>query len=232
MRRLVALALLALAPACSSKSEDKPLPPPVDGQLEPIPNPHGTVTPLPDPEMQAGSVGRAPRRITVAQLDTSIRTAVGRPWECAAGAPSSCIDLQDVAPSLGRADFANVVSENTEANLVFAKFLEDGARQVCMEQATAELTVADPNARALSRKVPTLIGTAGNLTQLSDAQVTEQLVYLSTRFWGAPLSGDELTKWKSFFTQAAARAETIKKRDQAFAAMCIAMMTDSRFLTY
>jgi hypothetical protein len=219
MRRLVALALIALMPACSSKSEEKPLPPPVQGQLEPIPNPHGTVTPLPDPEMQAGSVGRAPRRITVAQLKTSIETTVGRPWT----------GLEALAPSLGRADFANIVTENIEPNLVFAKFLEDGAREVCLAQALAELTIADPNARVLSRTVP---GAIGNLTQLSDAQVSELLVYLSTRFWGAPLSGDELPKWKGFFTQAAARAEAIRKRDQAFAAMCIAMMTDSRFLTY
>jgi hypothetical protein len=222
MRRLVALALIALMPACTSKSEEQALPPPMDGQLEPIPNPHGTVQPLPDPEMQAGSVGRAPRRITVAQLKTSIETTVGRPWT----------GLEALAPSLGRADFANVVSENTEPNLVFAKFLEDGAREVCLAQALAELTIADPNARVLSRTVPTLAGTAGTLTQLSDAQVSELLVYLSTRFWGAPLSGDELPKWKSFFTQAASRAEAIRKRDQAFAVMCIAMMTDSRFLTY
>ncbi len=221
MRRLVALALIALTPACSSKPEEK-LPPPVEGQIEPIPNPHGSVTPLPDPEMQAGSVGRAPRRITVAQLKTSIETTVGRPWT----------GLEALAPSLGRADFANIVSENTEPNLVFAKFLEDGAREVCLAQATAELTIADPNARVLSRTVPTLAGTAGNLTQLTDAQKTELLVYLSTRFWGAPLSGDELTRWKNFFTQAASRSEAIRRRDQALAAMCIAMMTDSRFLTY
>jgi hypothetical protein len=222
MRRLVALALIALMPACSSKTEEKPLPPPMDGQLEPVPNPHGTVQPLPDPEMQSGSVGRAPRRITVAQLKTSIETTVGRPWT----------GLEALAPSLGRADFANVVSENTEPNLVFAKFLEDGAREVCLAQALAELTIADPNARVLSRTVPTLAGTAGNLTQLTDAQVSELMVYLSTRFWGAPLSGDELPKWKNFFTQAASRAEAIRKRDQAFAVMCIALMTDSRFLTY
>jgi len=223
MRRLLALVLLALTAACSSaKMEEQPLPPPMDGTLEPIPNPHGTVTPLPDPEQQAGSVGRAPRRITVTQLQRSIITTVGRPWT----------QLDSLAPSLGRADFANIVTENTEPNLVFAKFLEDGAREVCLAQAAAELTVADPNQRVLSRTVPTLIGTAGNLTTLTDAQVTDTVVYLSTRFWGAPLSGDELTKWKSFFTQAASRAETIRKRDHAFAALCIAMMTDSRFLTY
>jgi hypothetical protein len=223
MRRLLALALLALAPACSEKTDEPLTPaPPQVGEVEPIPNPHGTVTPLPDPEQQSGSVGRAPRRITVAQLKTSIETTVGRAWT----------QLDSLAPSLGRADFANVVTENTEPNLVFAKFLEDGAREVCLAQATAELTVVDPNSRVLSRTVPTLSGTAGDLTKLTDAQVTEALVYLSTRFWGSPLSGDELTKWKGFFTQAASRAETIKKRDHAFAAMCIALVTDSRFLTY
>lgn len=219
MRRFVALALLALAPACS-KSADKPPTAPLSGTLEPVANPHDSVTPLPDPELQKGSVGRAPRRITVAQLDQSIRTTVGRPWA----------SLSTLAPSLGQADFANINSENIEPNLVFAKFLEDGAREVCMAQATAELTVTDPNARVLSRTLPA--GAMGDLTKLTDAQKTDLVVYLSTRFWGAPLSGDEQLKWKNFFTQAATRAETIKKRDQAFAAVCIAMMTDSRFFTY
>lgn len=222
MRRLVALALLALAPACS-KSEEKALPPPVEGQLEPIPNPHeGSVTPLPDPELQEGSVGRAPRRITVDQLKTSIQTAAGRPWG----------DLEERAASLGRADYANIVTENIEPNLVFAKFLEEGAREVCVAQAQAEMSIADRNARVLSRTVPTVSGTAGNLTRLTDAQLTELLDYMSTRFWGAPLSGDELTKWKGFFTKVAARAEATNKRHQAYAALCIAMMTDARFVTY
>ncbi|MBN1207290.1 MAG: hypothetical protein JXB05_20565 [Myxococcaceae bacterium] len=221
MRRLVAVALLALAPACSQ--EEKAPAPPMEGQLEPIPNPHGSVTPLPDPELQEGSVGRAPRRITVAQLQTSILTTVGIPWAELDGG---------LGTTLGRADYANIVTENIEPNLVFAKFLEDGARKVCKARARAELDIVDPTARTLSRNIPNLRDAATNLTKLSDAQVTELLVYLSTRFWGAPLSGDELTRWKSLFTQVAARAETVRARDQAFAAMCIAMMTDPRFLTY
>jgi len=55
---------------------------------------------------------------------------VGRPWA----------SLDSLAPSLGRADYAAINSENIEPNLVFAKFLEDGAREVCMAQAAAELT--------------------------------------------------------------------------------------------
>lgn len=221
MRRLVALALLALAPACSSKSEDK-LPPPADAQLDPIPADHGTVTPLPDPEMQAGSVGRAPRRITVDQLDKSITTTVGRPWT----------DLSKYAQSLGKADYALINSENTEPNLVFAKFLEDGARKVCLDQATAEVSTPATTTHVLSATFTTPTGAVGDLTKLTDAQVGELMVYLSTRFWGSPLQGDELAKWKNFFSQAASRSKTLNKPQQALAAMCVALMTDQRFLTY
>ena len=72
----------------------------------------------------------------------------------------------------------------------------------------------------------------GDLSKLTDAQVRELLVYLSTRFWGAPLEGEELTKWSTFFTQAATRAETLNKRGPGLAAVCIALLTDTRFFTY
>ncbi len=218
MRRLLMLALVALGTAACEKTPATP--PPVDGQLEPVANPHGDMTPLPDPELQDGRVGRAPRRITVNQLARSIEVAVGRPWT----------QLDSLAPSLGRADYALVNVESTEPNLVFAKFLEDGAREVCITQASAEVKLTDPAARVLSRTLPS--GAVADLRKLTDAQVRELLVYLSTRFWGSPLEGEELTRWVGFFTQAAARAETIAKRDQALAAVCIALMTDSRFLTY
>lgn len=225
MRRLVlTAALLALAAGCSKSPEEKPAP--VDGTLEPVGNPHGPddFQPLPDPEAQGGSVGRQPRRLTVSQLDQAIFHAVGRRWDGTDG-----IDAR--APSLGRADYALVNSENTEPNLVFAKFLEDGARRVCLNQARAEVLLTDPAARALSRTLP---GTWGDLRQLSDAQVQEFLVYLSTRFWGSPLQGEELTKWSGLFRQAAIRAETAvpKKRADALALICIAMLTDARFITY
>lgn len=219
MRRLLLFALLALGAAGCEQTPATP--PPVDGQLEPVGNPHGdTAAPLPDPELQDGRVGRAPRRLTVNQLARSIEVAVGRPWT----------DIEGLAATLGRADYALVNSESTEANLVFAKFLEDGARKVCLAQATAEVKLTDPQARVLSRTLPA--GAVGDLSKLTDAQVGELLVYLSTRFWGSPLAGEELTRWSGFFKKAAARGESIKKRDQALAVLCISLMTDSRFLTY
>jgi|SRR5215217_3038991 len=225
MRRvLLTAALLALSAGCNKSSEEKPGPT-LDGQLEPVANPHqpGDFDPLPDPEAQGGSVGRAPRRLTVAQLDAAILEAVGRRWVNGGDG----IDAR--ASSLGRADFALVSSENTEPNLVFAKFLEDGARFVCIAQAGDEVKQADASKRTLSRTLP---GTWDDLRKLTDAQVREFLVYNSLRFWGAPLEGEELTKWVGFFTQATARAETAKRRSDALAVMCIAMLTDARFITY
>jgi len=221
MRRLLLFALLALGAAACEKTPAAP--PVVDGQLEPVGNPHGDMStpPLPDPELQDGRVGRSPRRLTVNQLARSIEVAVGRPWTSLEGG---------LATTLGRADYALVNQESTEPNLVFAKFLEDGAREVCMAQALAEKSLAAPEARVLSR---TIAGPLGDLRKLSDEQVRELLGYLSIRFWGSPLQGDELTRWAGFFTKAAARAETLTNgRDQALAAVCIALMTDSRFLTY
>ncbi|NOK33033.1 hypothetical protein D7W79_03770 [Corallococcus exercitus] len=223
MRRLLLTALLALATGCTQGSVDVPAKPvPLDAQLDPVPNPHGntdSIDPLPDPEAQGGSVGRAPRRLTVAQLKESIRIAVGMEWD----------ELEARAQSLGRADYALITTENTEPNLVFARFLDDGARKVCIAQAQKDIAQADVTLRTLGRTLPSPMS---DLTKLTDAQVNETLVYLSTRFWGAPLAGDELTRYATFFRKAAARAETLKKRDQALAVVCIAMLTDSRFITY
>jgi hypothetical protein len=222
MRRLLLFALVALGTAgCES----------IEGSSDPItpveiPTPddgtHGTggVTPLPDPEQQDGRVGRSARRLTVNQLATSIQGAVGQPWS----------KLDGLAASLGRADYALINAESIEANLVFAKFLEDGAREVCLARATADLKLTGARDRVLARTLPD--GAVGDLRQLKEAQVHQLLVYLSTRFWGAPLHDAELERWTGFFTRAAARAETIKKREQALAVVCINLMTDSRFLTY
>lgn len=177
MRRLLLTALLALATGCTQGSVDAPSKPvPLDAQLDPVPNPHGGSTPidpLPDPEAQGGSVGRAPRRLTVAQLKESIKVAVGMEWD----------ELEARAQSLGRADYALITTENTEPNLVFARFLDDGARKVCIAQAQKDIAQTDLALRTLGRTLPTPMS---DLTKLTDAQVNETLVYLSTRFWGAP----------------------------------------------
>lgn len=213
MRSLLLPAALVVLCAACAKTVDTP------AELVAT-QPSGTgETMLPDPDAQGGHVGRAPRRITVAQLKQSILITTGQQWT----------QIDTLAPSLGQADFALVNVESTEPNLVFTKFLEDGAREVCVKAASADLLATTPPARVLARKLPTDLT---DLTKLDDASIRDNLVYLSTRFWGEPLHDAELDSWAGFFKTAAARAQTIKDRKQALAVTCVALMTDPRFFTY
>ncbi len=212
MRKLAVLILVAVG--CNNSEPS--------GTLKPLPAPddpaHSTM--LPDPERQGGHVGRAPRRITVAQLKASIETTTGRPWA----------SLESRAASLGRADYALVNAEGTETNLVFAKFLEDGARDVCSATAAADLRATRAADRILARELPDSIVT--NIAGPDDAAVRANLIYLTMRFWGEAVAGADLDEWTGMWKAMATRAQTINKKDQALTAICVALMTDPRFITY
>jgi hypothetical protein len=211
-----ALCASALVLGCGEKP---PKPKPKPATLMPVPEGHPETEPLPDPELAGGHVGRAPRRITVAQLKASIEVTTNRQWS----------QVDRLAASLGQADYALVNAESTEANLVFAKFLEDGAREVCLGAAQADLDQPDAAQRVLSPRVAASIK---ELTKIDDAAIGDNLVYLSTRFWGQPLGEPELSTWRESFKKIAAIAETTKKRREGWGAICVALMTDPRFLTY
>jgi hypothetical protein len=210
------LLLLMAAGACGSEPA---APAPRPAELEPLPDDHPSLEPLPDPELSGGHVGRAPRRITAAQLKTSIEVTTGRQWS----------KIDELSASLGRADYALVNAEATEPNLVFAKFLEDGAREVCLATADSDLKESDASKRVLS---PEVAADAKDLSKLDDASVRRNMVYLSTRFWGQPLAGSELDTWVTAYKGIATRAEAAKKKREAWGAICIALMTDPRFTTY
>src|SRR5262245_16178045 len=101
MRSLLISSCLLLA-ACSKGPAATPE---QAGTLAPVtlPADHPRLNPLPDPEMNGGHAGRAPRRISVAQLKTSIVTVTGRQWS----------QIDNLAGSLGQADFAISVSDAT-----------------------------------------------------------------------------------------------------------------------
>ena len=208
--------MLSVCSSACEKSADPQIARPAS--LETVPATKPSLVALPDPELQGGHVGRAPRRITTAQLKSSIKVTTGREWS----------QLESLAASLGRADYALVNAESVETNLVFAKFLEDGAREVCLGASDADLKQTDQAQRILSPEVPV----AADVATLDAATVQANLVYLSTRFWGEPLTGEELTRWTSTFQAIATRAKAAKKPREAWAAICIALMTDSRFVTY
>jgi len=151
-------------------------------------------------------------------LKQSIVTVTGRQWS----------QIDNLAASLGQADFALTVSDATEPNLVFAKFLEDGAREVCLAAARDDLNRAQ-DARVLWPDVP---GTGRDFTVLDDATIQKNLGTLAVRFWGSPFDTQELTTWTDMFKRIAGRAKTANRPEQAWGAICVAMMTDPRFITY
>ncbi|MFZ5441842.1 MAG: hypothetical protein ACOZQL_17695 [Myxococcota bacterium] len=217
LRHLLVAALVLSSLSCTrgpTGSTETP------GTLAPVtvPADHPTLTPLPDPEMNGGHAGRAPRRISVAQLKESIVTVTGRQWS----------QIDNLASSLGQADYAVTVSDSTEPNLVFAKFLEDGAREVCLATARADLT--KPQAERVLW--PEVAVTGNDFTTLDDAAIAKNLSTLAVRFWGSPFDDAELGAWTATFKKVATRAKAANKPEQAWGAICVAMMTDPRFITY
>jgi hypothetical protein len=206
---LVLGVVVAALGACSRDQE---------AELVKVDAPPTTATPMPDPELQGGNVGRAPRRLSVDQLDASIQQVLGRRWNA----------INYLGTSLGKADFAYVTTESAEVNLVFTKFLDDGARELCWATAREELLKTDPATRILAPLIPDPKKPAD-----ADAEaVRKNLVVVSTRFWGYPLTGDELTRWSELYTKLAARGQAVRRPEQALQALCVALMTDPRFLTY
>lgn len=224
LRAAVSFCALLLV-STSSCSKSKPAEQAAD--LNPVDlSQHPPLTPLPDPDMQGGHVGRAPRRITVAQLKESILVTTGRQWS----------QIDTLATTLGQADYALINAENTVPNMVFAKFVEDGAREVCIATALADLGKPAAADRVLS---PLVSATATDLTALTDAEVRANLGYLSTRFWGQTLTGAELDTWANAFKALANAtqkvvppATAVAPKQQAWGGICVALMTDPRFFTY
>ncbi len=215
------LVVAAIALSCSLGCTKAPSNPgDMPGSLSPVqlPADHPVLHPLPDPEANGGHAGRAPRRITVAQLKASIQTVTGRQWT----------QIDTLASSLGQADYALTVSDSTEAILVFAKFLDDGAREVCLNVARDDLA----RAQALRVLWPEVPGTSRDFTTLDDATIQKNLMTLAVRFWGSPFEAAELAPWTQTFKKVAGLAKTANKPEQAWGSICVAMMTDPRFITY
>jgi hypothetical protein len=189
------------------------------GTLAPVENPHPELTPLPDPDAQGGNVGRAPRRLTVAQLDRSIQITTGRTWT----------GLATLGASLGQADFALTNTESIDANLVFAKFLEVGARTVCDQASAGDQAQATASLRVLSPEVA-----AKDPTLATDAEISRNLDYLALRFWGDAFAAEEKLAYTELFKKAGARAKTLGSGQykQAWGVVCVALLTDPRFFTY
>lgn len=79
--------------------------------------------------------------------------------------------------ALGRPDFQSSTDESPVSNALYLKFVGDAARDICMQMAKNDMKRADATTRVLFPKAP-VDGTA------TEAQITENLQYLTLRFLG------------------------------------------------
>ncbi|MDX2012070.1 MAG: hypothetical protein SFW67_17890 [Myxococcaceae bacterium] len=158
---------------------------------------------------------RAPRRLSAAQLHAAIEGATGEVWR----GPATIVDplsytgtrdapdadlLKLYAAGLGAPDFNYTVQESLEPTITFAKYAEDAVRATCT---------------AAARKTPsTLVKVSGDDEAARRANATA----LVLRFWGDVIepSSDEVNGLLELHGQG------------GWAAVCVALATHPRFLTF
>ena len=181
---------------------------------------------------------RAPRRLDADQLRASLVAATGFTWI----APHMVSDpdtpggrsetpnadmIEVLAGTLGRANYSTTTSEQVDPAITFSKLAGDAARSACRASVEADLKETD----AASRRILRLV-TARDTLASEVAGVRRNLSYLALRFWGRAVTPDdaELAPLATLFGRATS-AQGASPSD-GWRAVCIALATDPKFLTY
>jgi hypothetical protein len=176
----------------------------------------------PDPIPSARTV----RRQTVEQIARSIPVVTGGlSWvEDYGQGPMDMLTF--LSGSLGAPDYMLVTHESLEPSMILAKFMTDASHRIC-----SDWIKRDENLPAGER---TLI-THEDWDSLDEADVRQSLAALNLRFFSVytpPDDGAATDALYAVFEHASTSAPQIKAADDGWFAVCIAMMTDPRFVLY
>ncbi|MCB9595346.1 MAG: hypothetical protein H6719_21685 [Sandaracinaceae bacterium] len=182
---------------------------------------------------------RARRRMDIDQLDTSIRAVTGGiGWEAWStptdGAPFVRERYFDTyRDTLGVPDYINSSTEDLSVSLLFEKFLDDAARDVCARLAAREAgsgRVYDGDAQGVF--APAIVESPDN----TPAEVSEALANLLLRFHGRSLepTDPQLAPWIDLHGRlVAATADADPPAPQrVWGGVCVALITHPDFYTY
>jgi hypothetical protein len=191
------------------------------------------------PEAQRGDEqARTPRRLGADQLRASLVEATGFNWV----APHVVSDpdspngrsempnadmIEVLAGTLGRANYSTTTSDQLDPAITFAKLAGDAARSSCRASVEADVAEANASRRRILRFVSPRDTSATN----ADG-VHRNLAYLALRFWGLAVAPDaaEIAPLVTLLDRAT-RAQGATPAD-GWRAVCIALATDPKFLTY
>lgn len=206
---------------CSS-SEPAPVAPP-----PPMPDPHAVgLTPVGDgalvpdpPPPEAPWASR--RRMTVDQLDASIRAATGGLfWSDTLGNDQ----LVTLSATLGKPDFIDSTQEDLSVSLLFQKFLGDAARDVCTRMVEGEVAGERP-------VLLMALAEPGTAAALTDAAVDANLQQLLLRFHGQDfdLASARLSPWRWLYTST---LHVTGDPLVAWRAVCVGLLSHPDFYSY
>lgn len=200
----VLLGVLVLMTGCSSENPKSA--PPTENPVE-VPTVGADQTTQGAPEDLGGSElpgpARGVRRMRIDTLQSAMTKVAGKDiygnpiiWNVAGKDGFS-----DTAfgKALGRPDFQTSTDESSVSNALYLKFVGDAARDVCTQMAKNDMKRTDATTRALFPKAP-VDGTA------TDAQINENLQYLTLRFLGLRLESTDrlITNLRSVYDAGAA----------------------------
>ncbi|MEM1023732.1 MAG: hypothetical protein AAGD10_08770 [Myxococcota bacterium] len=220
MKRRILTWVTAFAFACSAET----LPPEEEGSTveatsETVEVSDEVDVPALPPDEPEAELIRDRRRMDVDQLDASLRRfSGGIGWMV-----GNRNRLEELAPTLGRPDYIQIVDEDLSPSAMFQKFLDDAARSVC-----AELMVVDPQREPEARTF--FLEAEPTDDPISAPEVTQaNLRRLLLRAHGARASEAELEPW-SFLMQSVMQVggDSI----EAWKATCVGLLTHPEFFTY
>lgn len=177
------------------------------------------------------ATARGSGRLSVNQLRLSLPVLAGQD---ANGNDITWGALQTNASALGEPDYVNVTIENFDPSPLYAKFMDDAARDVCTKMVNAELS-ASPS-KALYRFVDLL-----DTVESNPSGVDANLRYLKLRYHGVRIADDDaegVARLRSLFRSAVNAAKgsaATPSRNhvaEGWRLVCVALMTSAEFHIY
>ncbi len=169
---------------------------------------------------------RARRRLDIDQLDASIRQVTGGiGWtEMRNGQEVNL--FEDLSDTLGKPDYVDSTQEDLSPNLIFMKFLNDAARQVCdklTEYEAERFASLGPESRHLF--------IVASPSSEDDAEIDANLQELLLRFHGtfAGPESPEMRQWRWLYDSS---MHVAREPKVAWRTVCVGLMTHPDFYSY
>lgn len=227
MRRIFLVACL-LSLGLTGCEQDTP-PPALDSDRDQgLPPNHPEVD-----ELRSLATSRGSGRLSVNQLRLSFPLVAGQTPE---GEDISWSQLERYAAALGEPDYADVTIENLDPSPLYAKFMDDAARDVCNRILDNDPTLATAQERTLYRFVD-----FGDTIATNPTGVDQNLRYLKLRFHGIRVPDDQtqgIASLRTLFTRAveasqgSAETPTENHVKEGWRLVCVALLSAPEFHIY